>query len=100
MVAQNPTFKSFYLLDCGPAISWLDSVTIRIWVNTTEGEKFKLLLDFEVALAALQFIGTQVSHISIFLNDFELKCHRWTPSGNPSPKTALFSRSQMVSILC
>ncbi|RPB25845.1 hypothetical protein L211DRAFT_821722 [Terfezia boudieri ATCC MYA-4762] len=58
--STNPTFKPFYLLDCGPAISWLDSVTIRIWVNTTEGENFKLLLDLEVALAALQFIGTQL----------------------------------------
>lgn len=100
MVVQNPTFKPFYLLDCGPDISWLDSVTIRIWVNTTEGEKFKLLLDLEVALAALQFIGTQVSHNDIPLNDFELNCYRWTPSGSLSPKTVLFSHSRMVSIPC
>lgn len=58
---QNPTFRPFYLQDCGPEISWLNSVTVRVWVNTSEkGEQFKLLLDLEVSLSALQFIGTQV----------------------------------------
>lgn len=55
---QNPNFQPFDLGECGPSVTWLDNVTIRVWTRTREN--FKLLLEAEIALQLLQYLGTQV----------------------------------------
>ncbi|KAI5811113.1 UV radiation resistance protein and autophagy-related subunit 14-domain-containing protein [Peziza echinospora] len=60
--SANPTFCPFDLLESGPAISWLDSVIVKVWVNSSDGDKFKLLLELDISLFSLQFIGTAIEN--------------------------------------
>lgn len=57
--AMNPTFRFFDLSEMGPAVSRLDTVTIRIWVKRDD---FVPLLEEEVNLQSLQFIGRLENH--------------------------------------
>ncbi|RDL32985.1 Uncharacterized protein BP5553_08424 [Venustampulla echinocandica] len=56
---MNPTFRFFDLSTLGPAITRLDTVMVRIWVKR---EGFSPLVEEEVKLPALQFIGTLENH--------------------------------------
>ncbi|KAF8460481.1 UV radiation resistance protein and autophagy-related subunit 14-domain-containing protein [Kalaharituber pfeilii] len=69
--SNHPNFRPFYLTDCGRAISWLDSVTVKVWVNTSKEDRFKLLLELELSLQALQFIGTSLEN---FRHPFPQNC--------------------------
>jgi len=57
--AMNPTFRFFDLSEMGPATSRLDTMTIRIWVKR---EDFVPLIEEEVNLQSLQFIGRLENH--------------------------------------
>ncbi|TVY33687.1 UV radiation resistance associated protein, partial [Lachnellula occidentalis] len=58
--AMNPTFRFFDLSEMGPAISRLDTVTVRIWVKRGD---FVPLIEEEVNLQSLQFIGRLENHV-------------------------------------
>ncbi|KAK6350061.1 hypothetical protein TWF696_006310 [Orbilia brochopaga] len=53
----NPTFQSFELAECGPAITRLDSVIVRVWTRKDTGAGFSLLMDLTLNLSYLQFIS-------------------------------------------
>ncbi|KAH8813109.1 UV radiation resistance protein-like protein [Xylogone sp. PMI_703] len=55
----NATFRLFDLSDFAPAITRLDSFTIRIWVKRSD---YIPLIEEKVNLQALQFIGTLEGH--------------------------------------
>lgn len=55
--AMNPTFKSFDLSMCGPAVSRRDNVTLRFWAKTAKVDEWFLLLEMQVWLRRLQYIG-------------------------------------------
>ncbi|TVY42724.1 UV radiation resistance-associated protein [Lachnellula subtilissima] len=57
--AMNPTFRFFDLSEMGPAISRLDTITVRIWVKRVD---FVPLIEEEVNLQSLQFIGRLENH--------------------------------------
>ncbi|TVY57862.1 hypothetical protein LSUE1_G009373, partial [Lachnellula suecica] len=57
--AMNPTFRFFDLSSLGPGISRLDTMTVRVWVKR---EEFAPLIEEEVNLQALQFIGRLENH--------------------------------------
>ncbi|KAH6669585.1 UV radiation resistance protein-like protein [Halenospora varia] len=57
--AMNPTFRFFDLSGLGPAITRLDTVIVTIWVKR---EEFTPLIEEEVNLQTLQFIGSLESH--------------------------------------
>ena len=55
--AMNPTFKSFDLNMCGPPVSRRDNVTLRFWAKTAKVDEWFLLLEMQVWLRGLQYIG-------------------------------------------
>ncbi|KAG0640317.1 hypothetical protein HOY80DRAFT_959534 [Tuber brumale] len=58
--SMNPSFQSFELLHSGPHISRLDKVTVKIWAGTES--QFRLILELNIALSALQFIGKNLEN--------------------------------------
>lgn len=61
---QNPNFQSFDLSRCGPIVSRVDRITVKVWVNTCD--QFHLLIELDIGLESLQFIGKSVRGL-IFL---------------------------------
>ena len=57
--AMNPTFRFFDLSCFGPATTRMDTITVKIWVKRAD---FTLLIEEEVNLESLQFIGSLVNH--------------------------------------
>ncbi|WEW61125.1 hypothetical protein PRK78_006615 [Emydomyces testavorans] len=55
--AMNPSFKNFDLNSCGPFVSRMDRVTVKFWVKPVNMEEYFLLLEVQVQLRALQYIG-------------------------------------------
>ncbi|EWC48184.1 hypothetical protein DRE_02288 [Drechslerella stenobrocha 248] len=53
----NPTFQSFELAECGPAITRLDSVIVRVWARKDPRASYSLMMDLNLGLSYLNFIG-------------------------------------------
>ncbi|KAF3908536.1 hypothetical protein ABW21_db0206837 [Orbilia brochopaga] len=52
-----PQSINFELSECGPAITRLDSVIVRVWARKDAGAGFNLLMDLTLNLSYLQFIS-------------------------------------------
>ncbi|KAL6711463.1 hypothetical protein ACN47E_004397 [Coniothyrium glycines] len=55
--AMNPNFKFFDLAPCGPNVTRLDRLTVRVWAKSETMSEWQYLMDYTVQLRALQFIG-------------------------------------------
>lgn len=55
--AMNPSFQFFDLNSCGPTVSRLDQLTVKLWAKTETMPGFVLLVELELSLRSLQFIG-------------------------------------------
>lgn len=55
--AMNPNFKFFDLGPCGPGVTRLDTLTIRVWAKSETMQNWQYLLDYTVQFRSLQFIG-------------------------------------------
>ncbi|CAG8925535.1 unnamed protein product [Penicillium salamii] len=55
--ANNPSFRAFDLNLCGPQVSRMDRLTIKIWSKTAEIPEHILLVEMQVHLRSLQFLG-------------------------------------------
>ncbi|CAG8296279.1 unnamed protein product [Penicillium nalgiovense] len=55
--ANNPSFRSFDLNLCGPYVSRMDELTLRLWTRTGEITEFILLVELQLHLRSLQFLG-------------------------------------------
>jgi hypothetical protein len=55
--AMNPNFKFFDLGPCGPGVTRLDRLTVRVWAKSEAMSEWQYLLDYTVQLGSLQFIG-------------------------------------------
>jgi hypothetical protein len=55
--AMNPNFKFFDLGPCGPGITRLDKLTVRVWAKSESMGTWQYLMDYTVQLRSLQFIG-------------------------------------------
>lgn len=55
--AMNPSFQFFDLNSCGPAVSRMDQLTVKLWAKTAAMPDFVLLVELELSLRSLQFIG-------------------------------------------
>ena len=58
--AMNPSFRFFDLNTYGPWVTRRDELAIRCWARTTDTGKFSMLLEWQVHLRSLQFIGKSV----------------------------------------
>ena len=60
---MNPTFRHVDLSACGPGITRLESVTVRVWVKSAKtASTWKSLLELELDLRSLQFLGKSVCY--------------------------------------
>lgn len=55
--ANNPNFRSFDLNLCGPYVSRKDELTLKLWTKTRDIPDFILLVEIQVHLRSLQFLG-------------------------------------------
>lgn len=55
---MNPSFAFFDLDTAGPLISRSDECTLRVWARSNETTKYVVLVELNVNLRSLQFIGT------------------------------------------
>ncbi|KAE8380858.1 UV radiation resistance protein and autophagy-related subunit 14-domain-containing protein [Aspergillus bertholletiae] len=55
--ATNPSFRSFDLNICGPLVSRSDNFTLKLWVKTAAMEEYILLVELQLHLQSLQFLG-------------------------------------------
>jgi hypothetical protein len=55
--AMNPNFRFFDLGSCGPGVTRLDKLTVKVWANNENTQGWQYLLEYAVQLKALQFIG-------------------------------------------
>ncbi|KAJ4376015.1 hypothetical protein N0V83_001295 [Neocucurbitaria cava] len=55
--AMNPNFKFFDLGPCGPGVTRLDKLTVRVWAMSEDMANWQYLMQYTVLLRSLQFIG-------------------------------------------
>ena len=58
--ATNPTFQSFDLNFCGPRVSRRDTLTLKLWAKTEAMAEYVLLVELQLHLSSLQFIGKTI----------------------------------------
>ncbi|KAF2502298.1 hypothetical protein BU16DRAFT_474476 [Lophium mytilinum] len=55
--AINPNFRFFDLESCGPAVTRLDWLTVKVWARNEYMKGWQYLLEYTAHFRALQFIG-------------------------------------------
>ncbi|KAF2126699.1 hypothetical protein P153DRAFT_321353 [Dothidotthia symphoricarpi CBS 119687] len=55
--AMNPNFKFFELGPCGPRVTRLDKLTVRVWAKTETMKDWQYLIEYTPHFKSLQFIG-------------------------------------------
>lgn len=55
--AMNPNFKFFDLGPCGPLVTRLDKLAVRVWAKSESMKDWQFLIDYTVHFGSLQFIG-------------------------------------------
>jgi hypothetical protein len=55
--AMNPDFRFFDLAPCGPTVTRLDTLTVKLWAKSDAMPRWQYLLEYHVHLPALHFIG-------------------------------------------
>lgn len=67
---MNPTFRNIDFSACGPGVTRLDHVTVRVWVKSVKSAQWKQLLAQELVLQSLQYLGKSVrSHFAAMLTE-------------------------------
>ena len=55
--AMNPNFRFFDLAPCGPSVTRLERLTVRIWTRSETMKEWHYLVDYTVQFSSLQYIG-------------------------------------------
>jgi FtsZ-interacting cell division protein YlmF len=55
--AMNPNFKFFDLGPCGPGVTRLDKLTVKVWAKSETMKGWQFLIEYTVHFGSLQFIG-------------------------------------------
>lgn len=58
--ATNPSFRAFDLGLCGPVVSRKDTLTLKLWVKTENMPGYILLVELQLHLRSLQFLGKTI----------------------------------------
>lgn len=101
--AMNPTFRFFDLSAFGPATTHLDTVAVKIWVKRHD---FVPLIEEEVNLQSLQFIGSLENHpfppncIIFHLTDgiYTIDLSSKPPKPKPAPSLPTSSYSALMRL--
>jgi UV radiation resistance-associated gene protein len=59
---MNPSFAFFDLDMCEPVVARADACRLRIWTRISGTASYSMLVDLDVNLRSLQFIGTTLEH--------------------------------------
>nr|POE98922.1 uv radiation resistance-associated gene protein [Quercus suber] len=59
---MNPTFRHVDLSACGPGITRLDRLTLRVWINGVRFAKWRQLLELSIDLPRLHYLAKSVSY--------------------------------------
>lgn len=54
---MNPNFRFFDLGPCGPGVTRRDAMTVKVWARNEHMANWQYVIEFNVQLRALQFIG-------------------------------------------
>jgi hypothetical protein len=60
--SMNPSFAFFDLDNSGPRISRSDECTVRVWARPSNTENYCLLVELELNLRSLQFVGRSLEN--------------------------------------
>ena len=63
--AMNPNFRFFDLNVYGPAVTRQDGLIFRFWAKAGSMEGFTLLIEIQLCLRSLQFIGKSVCNSNV-----------------------------------
>lgn len=55
--AMNPNFRWFDIGSCGPHVTRLDTLTVKVWARNKDTDGWHYLVELTVRLRTLQFIG-------------------------------------------
>ena len=58
--AMNASFRFFDLNVYGPAVTRRDELTLKYWAKTEDMDQYFLLVELQLCLRSLQFIGKSV----------------------------------------
>ena len=58
--AMNPDFRFFDLNVYGPAVTRLEELTVKYWAKTGNMDQYVFLIELQLCLRSLQFIGKSV----------------------------------------
>ncbi len=58
--AMNASFRFFDLNVYGPVVTRLDELTVKYWAKTENMDQYVLLIELQLCLRSLQFIGKSV----------------------------------------
>ena len=58
--AMNASFRFFDLNVYGPAVTRLDELILKYWAKTEDMDHYVLLVELQLCLRSLQFIGKSV----------------------------------------
>lgn len=88
--AMNLSFRFFDLHTYGPSVNRSDKLIIRYWAKTENVEDYTLLIEMQLHLGSLQFIGKTVGKISqVFLSFKKLTVYS-ARALSASPPTELY----------
>jgi len=60
--SMNPSFRFFDLNISGPQVAWANEVKLKLWAKTDKLDNFILLIELEITLKSLQFIGKSLDN--------------------------------------
>ncbi|EAU33936.1 conserved hypothetical protein [Aspergillus terreus NIH2624] len=100
--ATNPNFRSFDLNICGPLVTRLNNLTLKLWAKSVAMEDYLLLVELQLNLQSLQFLGKSLDSFHQPLPPNSILFHFpdgvytnltdippvWTPLPAKSPKSS------------
>jgi hypothetical protein len=100
--AVNPNFRAFDLNPCGPLVSRKDHLTLKLWVKTAAMADYTELVELNLHLQSLQFLGASLDSFHQPLPANSILFHFpdgvytnltdippvWTPYPTPSSKSS------------
>jgi UV radiation resistance-associated gene protein len=60
--SMNPSFRFFDLNTLGPHVGRLSELRLRLWAKNSKMEEYIMLIDIELSLTSLQFIGKELEN--------------------------------------
>ncbi|KAF2165261.1 hypothetical protein M409DRAFT_67503 [Zasmidium cellare ATCC 36951] len=64
---MNPTFRHVDWSHCGPGVTRLDQITVHVWVKGGKFDEWRQLLQLELQLTGLQYVGKSLDDLDRLL---------------------------------